>query len=356
MAEDQDEAQKTEEPTEKKLQDAREKGQIANSRELNNFVLLGTATLLVSAAAPQTASKLSQLLATFLEHAGSQQVDKIALGDRLLDTLTELALIMAVIFGAFIVAALVSAGAQNGIVLSAESIKPKLSKISPLAGLKRLFSLKSIVEFIKNLFKIFAAGAIALAVLWPERLHLIVSGRMPLELLPAYLAERVIWVLAALTAALALLAGLDYAYQRFEYLKQMRMSRRDVEDEQKQSDGDPKIKQRLRAIRMERARSRMMAEVPNSTVVITNPTHFAVALYYEQSESAAPRVVAKGMDHLALKIRETAENSDVPVVENPPLARALHKATEIGDFIPEQHYQAVAEVISFVMRLRAAKI
>lgn len=355
MAEDQDQSQKTEEPTEKKLQDARQKGQIASSKEMGSFAILGAATLLIMTAAPFMSAQFVTLLERYLSGAGRQPVDAIALGLDLRNLVLGVGMVMAIPFAAFVTAVISAAVAQNGVVLSVESIKPKLSKISPLAGIKRLFSLKSFVEFIKNILKITAAGAISLAVLWPDRLRMITSGRLPSELLPAFLGDLILWVLAMLTMALALLSGIDYAYQRFEFLKEMRMSKRDIEDEQKQSDGDPKIKQRLRMIRMERARSRMMSEVPKSTVVITNPTHFAVALFYEQGSSPAPRVVAKGADHMALRIRETATLADVPIIENPPLARALHKAVEIGDLVPEQHYQAVAEVIGYVLRLKSAR-
>lgn len=355
MAEDQDQSQKTEEPTEKKLLDAREKGQIASSKEMSSFVMLGVATFLIMIAAPYVSSELKTILQTYLRHAGSMPADPWALGKTLTSLVMSVGAVMAIPFSAFILAAILAAAVQNGVVLSSETIKPKLSKISPLSGLKRLFSLKSLVEFLKNVCKITAAGAIAVAILWPERLRMIVSGRLEIALLSGYMSQLILWVLAMLTVALAVLAGFDYAYQRFEFLKQMRMSRRDIEDEQKQSDGDPKVKQRLRMIRMERARSRMMAEVPKSTVVITNPTHFAVALLYEQGESPAPIVVAKGIDHLALRIREVARLSQVPVIENPPLARALHKSVDIGAIIPEQHFQAVAEVIGFVMRNKPSK-
>lgn len=356
MAEDQDQSQKTEEPTDKKLQDAREKGQIASSKEMGSFAILGAGTLLMMTAAPYISNEFMRLLESYLSQAGRRSMDSIAIGLDLRNLVIASGLIMAIPFGVFVVAAISAAAAQNGIVISTEGMTPKLSKISPLAGLKRLFSLKSFVEFIKNIFKISAAGTIALAVIWPDRIRMIVSGRLPIELLPEFMADLILWVLGMLTMALALLAGIDYAYQRFEFLKDMRMSKRDIEDEHKQSDGDPKIKQKLRMIRMERARNRMMADVPKSTVIITNPTHYAVALYYDQDNSPAPKIVAKGMDHVALRIREIAKTADVPIVENPPLARALHKAVEIGELVPEQHYQAVAEVIGYVLRLKSAKM
>lgn len=356
MAEEQqDKSQKTEEPTEKRLLDAREKGQIANSREINNFFILGVATLVLLATAPALSAHLAKSLTPFFGRAGTLPADTHAIGQLMLRVLWDVGLFLIAPLGAMIVAAIGASAVQNGIVFSVEPIKPKLNKISPLAGMKRLFSLKSLVEFVKNLFKITAAGAIAVAVLWPERLAVIVSGRLPLDVTSVYLGDLLLWLLAILSAATALLAGFDFAYQRFDYRQQMRMSRRDVEDEQKQTEGDPKVKQRLRAIRQERSRSRMMAEVPKATVIITNPTHFAVALRYDRDSMPAPEVIAKGVDHLALKIREIAKEHDVPIVENPPLARALHKAVDLGQFIPEAHFKAVAEVIGFVMQASAKR-
>jgi len=355
MADEQESAQKTEEPTQKRLQDAREKGQVANSREINNFFILGTATLVFLAAAPALTGHLARSLTPFLERAGTLPADPQALADSLLRALLDAGLFLSVPLGVMVVAAIGASAVQNTIVVSVEPLRPKLDKISPVAGIKRLFSLKSLVEFLKNLFKITAAGAIAGAVLWPERLPVIVSGRLPLSVAGGYLGDLLLWLLAALSMATALLAGFDLAYQRFDHRQRMRMSRRDIEDEQKQTEGDPKIKQRLRAIRLERSRRRMMAEVPKATVIITNPTHFAVALRYDRDSMPAPEVVAKGVDHLALKIREIAKAHHVPIVENPPLARALHQSVELGQFIPEQHFKAVAEVIGFVMQAVARR-
>ena len=352
MAEDQDESQKTEEPTQKRLQDARDKGQTTTSREVNNFMMMAAATLVLATIAPGAMKSLSQVLRAYLAGAASMPMDRVALGYRLLELLGDVGLVMLAPFGAFMVAAITAAAMQNGIVWTTQPMTPKFEKISPLSGLKRLFSLKSIFEFVKNLAKMSLIAVLALFVVWPERLRLVVSGRLEPGMAMTYLHELALWLLIAISAALAVLAGLDYAYQRFEFIKQMRMSRRDVQDEHKQSEGDPVIKQRLRALRMERARQRMMAEVPKSTVVVTNPTHVSVALRYEHGSDGAPVVVAKGMDKIALRIREIARENDVPIVENPPLARALNGQVDLGAAIPQSHYQAVAELIGHVMRLR----
>jgi len=351
MAEEQDQSQKTEQPTEKRLQDAREKGQVASSREVNNFMLMAVATLVAGTVAGPSASHISASLERFLGQAHLLPTDGSGLGDVVVSALLDTAFAMALPLAGFVVAAIAATALQGNLMWTAHSLQPKAERISPISGLKRLFSPKSLFEFVKNLVKISLVGAIGLAVLWPERERLIGAGQLPIEGLIAYMGRITLWLMAAVTALLALLAGIDYAYQRFEFMKQMRMSRRDIKDEHKQSDGDPQIKQRLRNLRMQRSRQRMMAEVPNATVVITNPTHVAVALHYEMGESSAPKVVAKGVDHVALKIREVARAHDVPTVESPPLARALNETVEIGDFIPAEHYRAVAEIIGHILRL-----
>jgi flagellar biosynthesis protein FlhB len=352
MAEDQDQSQKTEEPTSKKLEDARQKGQVASSREVSNLLLIGSGALTIALVLPGTMRELAGGMSHYLRHAGDPGLSSTALGDSLFRAVALVGLALALPLMVTTLAALAAPALQNAILWSTESLQPKLQRISPIAGFKRLFSLKSVVEFLKGLVKISLMAAIGLAVVWPGRQRLIASGHLEVTASMAYLWETALWVIAVIAAALTLVAALDFAYQRFEFMQQMRMSRRDVQDEHKQSDGDPMVKQRLRSLRMEKARRRMMAEVPTSTVVITNPTHFAVALRYDSGVTPAPKVVAKGVDAVALRIREVARDSGVPIVESPALARALHKSVELGALIPPEHYQAVAEIIGYVLRLR----
>ena len=352
MAEDQDESQKTEEPTAKRLQDAREKGQLANSREVSTFSLLAVATLLAATMVPLLPSMIATSMRGLLENAHQLPVGDVGLRIVMIELIGQISWPVLIPLLAMVVAAIAASGLQNSIVWTATPLQPKLERISPISGFKRLFSLKSLVEFGKNIAKISFVGALGLAVLYPQSDRILGAAHLPTIATTNYMSQLTLWLLASVTAVTALLAGVDYAYQRFDYLKRMRMSRRDITDEQKQTDGDPIVKMRLRAIRMERAKRRMMAEVPNSTVVITNPTHFAVALRYEMDEMGAPELVAKGVDRVALRIREIANENDIAIVENPPLARALHKSVDLGDTIPPAHYQAVAEIISQVMKLR----
>lgn len=351
MAEDQDDSQKTEQPTQKRLDDARQKGQVASSKEVGNFFLLGSATLVIATALPGIMRDLASAMSHYLRHAGDPGLTGPALGSGLLRALALLGLALAVPLLVTVVAAIAAPAAQNAVVWSTQSPQPKLERISPLAGLKRLFSLKSLVEFLKGVLKVSLMATLGVVLVWPDRARITASGLLELPAALDLLWATSVWLLVAVTACLAAIAGLDFLYQRFEFIKQMRMSRRDIQDEHKQSDGDPMIKQRLRQLRMDKARQRMMAEVPRSTVVVTNPTHFAVALRYVAGETAAPKVVAKGTDEVALRIREVAKAHDVPIVESPPLARALHRQVELGALIPPEHYQAVAEIIGYVMRL-----
>jgi flagellar biosynthetic protein FlhB len=352
MADDQDDSQKTEEPTQKRLDEARQKGNVANSREINHWFMIAAATLFVTAFAPQTLSDMQRALTPFIESPDAIPTDldhlrRITLslfGDLLLASLMPLAVV--------VVAAIAGGFLQQGFLVSAENIMPKLEKISPMAGINRLFSARSIAEFVKGLIKLAIVGTVATMLIWPliGQLAAITTMEMvQVLLLSQSLATRLmIGVLAVMT----LIAALDFLYQKFEHLRKLRMSRQELKDEYRQSEGDPMVKGRLRQIRMERARRRMMAAVPQADVVITNPTHYAVALKYVAADMSAPRLVAKGVDAVALKIREIAKANDVAVVENPPLARGLYAAVDLDQEIPPEHYKAVAEVIGYVMRLK----
>ena len=240
---------------------------------------------------------------------------------------------------------------QHRFVWSAEGITPKLSKVSPIAGLKRLFSKQAIANFAKGLAKLIIVGTVIVVVLWPQRLMLEgLVRRDPSEILDISKSLSM-QVLGAVVAVLAIVAAADYFFQYRQWFERQKMSLHDVKEEYKQTEGDPAIKGRIRQLRQSRMRKRMMAAVPTASVIVTNPTHYAVALRYERG-MAAPICVAKGLDLIALKIREVATAHQVPIVENRPLARALHASVEIDDEIPVDHYQAVAEVIGYVMRLK----
>jgi len=250
-----------------------------------------------------------------------------------------------------VIAAIAGNMIQHRLVWSGEQLKPKLSKISPLAGLKRLFSSQALANFVKGLVKLAVVGTVMTLLLWPQRNRL--DGLVQTDILGSLVFTRslALDVLGAVVAILFILAAADYLFQYRQWLERQKMSIREIKDEYKQTEGDPMIKGKIRQLRQARMRKRMMAEVPKASVVITNPTHYAIALRYERGMEA-PICVAKGIDTLALRIREVAGKHSIPVVENPPLARALHATVEIDQEVPPEHYKAVAEIISYVMKLR----
>jgi flagellar biosynthetic protein FlhB len=353
MAEEsQDDSQKTEEPTPKRLDESREKGEVPSSREINNWFMLLGGTIIVVMMAPAIMKQTKSLLAGMIAQAHDNAGGTGGLGGLMADTIREVSGILLAPLGLLVVLAVAASIVQHPPLVAFESIKPKFEKISPMGGIKRLFSVRSLVEFLKGLLKLIIVGSVATAVVLPEFDRL---SQMPTMAASGYLAF--LWsvsgrLLIAVFAVMTVIAALDYLYQRHQYMQKLRMSRQDIKDEMRQSDGDPMVKARLRQIRTERARQRMMQAVPEATVVVTNPTHFAVALKYVHDEMEAPEVVAKGADLIAQKIRELATENDVPLVENPPLARALFASTEIGQTIPAEHFRAVAEVIGYVMKLK----
>lgn len=355
MAED-DQDNKTEDPTPKRMEEALKKGQIANSREVGSFLMLGLLALTIAWLAPDIMRNAKLLLLPFIADADSLPTSGTELNKLLLHTALGSLGLIAVPLALGICAAIFSGILQNGFVLSSEPIMPKLDKISPLAGVKRLFSIRSLIEFVKSLIKIIIIGFVAFLAVYPELSHISQLPNSTPEAMLLFLAKLALRMTGGVVIAMFFIAILDVLLQRFQHIRSLRMSRQEVKDEYKQSEGDPMIKMRLRRLRMERAKNRMMQNVPKADVVITNPTHFAVALKYDPPNMKAPTVVAKGQDLIALKIREIAEDSNVPIVENPPLARALFQSAELDQEIPVNHYEAVAKIISYVYQLKGKRM
>ncbi len=349
MADEPDQSEKTEDPSDKKLRDAREKGNVAKSQEVNSWFMLTAATLVLLIFSNQMAGKLTIALKSFFYNA--HEISLAGEGGLVIMQTVYYAVLGAVAlpFLLFIAAALAANLAQHGFLIQTETIQPKLSKISPLAGLKRLFSTTSLVNFAKSLAKLLIVTVLITAIMWPSRDSLEVLVTLDPSAAMPHVKVLALKILGAVLLLYSVVAMLDYIYQRQQWWNKLKMTVQEVKDEYKQQEGDPMVKAKIRQIRMERGRKRMMAAVPEASVVITNPTHYAVALKYEKG-MAAPVCLAKGVDALALKIRELATEHDVPLIENPPLARALHATVEIDDEISPEHYKAVAEVIGFVMR------
>jgi len=294
------------------------------------------------------------VLLPFIESPHAIALDFVALRLVIFDTVIDLMMVMGLGAAGLLLVAGSAGFMQHGLVWSFETLKPEISKISLVKGFQRLFSLKSLVEFAKGVGKLALVAAVGVFVLLPHVDALPLMVDQDVADIPAVMHELAMLLLAGVIGALAAVAGLDMLYQRYEFTKQQRMSRRDIKDEHKQTEGDPMVKARLRSIRMEKARQRMMAAVPDADVVVTNPTHYAVALKYDEVEMEAPIVVAKGADFIALRIREIALEHKVPIVENPPLARALFQV-DLDQTVPLDAYKAVAEVISYVWRLKGYK-
>ena len=345
-----DDSQKTEEPTAKKLEESRKKGQVALSREVNNWLMLMAGTVLIAAFSPWLFSNLVELLRAYLEqaHAIPQMPGgmHIALGEGM----KQVVFLMAFPFIMFVFMAFVGPFLQVGPLFAPESIKPKLNKISPIQGFKRLFSLRSLMEFAKGVLKIIVIGVIGVILLMPyfdKFEHLI---GLPIPYLLDELKSLIIRLMTGVLVIMLIVAVIDLAYQRYEHHKKMKMSRQEIKDEFKQTEGDPHVKARLRQLRSERGRQRMIQAVPTADVVITNPTHYSIALKYDSENMEAPICVAKGIDEVALRIREVAKEHNIELYENKPLARALYDTVELDEMIPTEQYQAVAEIISYVFK------
>lgn len=351
MAEGDDDAERSQEPTQKKLDDARKKGDVAKSQEVNTWFMLGAAALAMAAFAPWSASHLTASMRGILEHSHDIALDPASIVHLAKILMLAVAATLAMPLLLFMIAGFLGNVLQHGVLWTTEPITPKLSKISPLAGFKRIFSKQSLMNFVKGIFKIALVGAVLSAVIWPDREKFALTTLMSASQLAWLAHEFALMVLGATVAVITIVAAADWMFQYQTWYQKQRMSMRELKDEYKQQEGDPQIKAKIRQLRMERSRRRMMAQVPSATVVVTNPTHYAIALKYE-SGMPAPVCVAKGTDAVALKIREVATGANVPIVENPPLARALHASVELDEPIPTEHYRAVAEVIGYVYRLK----
>lgn len=351
-----DESQKTEAPSERKLEDARKRGQVPYSREVTTWMGLFIATVLVVLSGPGIFADLKNDLKQFLEMPHAISADGVGIKNVLRDLSFSLAKILSLPFLFLIIGSIVASFIQTGPIFSFHPITPELSKISLRAGLGRLFSGKSIAEFIKGIIKLVVVSAAVYFALVPYLDT--VDHFVGLDINQSMFDFRDIFLRMMLTilSILFVVAILDYIYQRYTFYQQMRMSKQELKEEFRQSEGDPHVKAKLREIRERKARQRMMQAVPKADVVITNPTHYAVALKYDTKEMAAPMMVAKGADKVAEKIKEIAKENKVPIVENAPLARALFDSMEIDQVIPNNHWKAVAEVISYVFKLKNKRI
>jgi flagellar biosynthesis protein FlhB len=355
MSGNSDDDDKTLDATEKKLEDARGKGDVPRSQEIKNVAVLGGGLTIVTVLTVMLVPRIIPMFQYLLGQGDSIKFtpeDSLALAWSVTGHSTILmGPILALMFGIAIIGGL----SQGRPTWSGEKLKLQWSKISPIKGLSRMFGIQGLIEFFKTLLKFVIISIVMAKIVWPqqERLETLLSGDPQTMLI--MIKGLVVRLFFAAVIIVVVIWVLDYVYQYQSFMKRMRMSRQDMKEEFKQAEGDPHIKSKLKSLRMERSRKRMMAAVPTADVIITNPTHYAVALKYEHGKMNAPKVVAKGVDNMAAKIRAVATANDVPLMENPPLARALYATVEINEDIKAEQYQAVAEVISAIMKMRKYK-
>jgi flagellar biosynthesis protein FlhB len=347
---DEDDTEKTEDPSQKRLDEALRQGDVAKSQEVNTWFVTAASALVLLSFSASAAGDQRAMMRNLLANAYQVSFDGGALTGLLQQVGTRAIAAVAIPVLLLALAAICGNMIQHRLVWSVDTLMPKLNRISPMAGAKRLFSKQALANFVKGLLKLAIVGAVFVALMWPERRRFEDMVTLDPEVLLPLTRGLALKLFGSVVAILAVIAAADYLFQYRQWYERQKMSLREVKDEYKQSDGDPKIKAKIRQLRASRARKRMMAAVPKATVVITNPTHFAVALQYERGMNA-PVCVAKGIDSLALKMREVAAKHDVAVVENPPLARTLYAVVEIDQEVPAEHYKAVAEVIGYVLRL-----
>ncbi len=353
MSDEQDKSQQTEDASEKRLEDARNKGQVATSREPSTAIaFLILASLSVTGLGVWLIERSEGLLKHYL--SGTAHIDYTPEGMQtlLMNLSIDIAFMVLPVAIPMVLLGMLAVFLVTGPVFTFETLQPKLDKISPMKGLGRLFSSKSIAEFVKSVSKLVMIGWVCWIVvidLFQPTIH---STRKSVNDIAMLMAEGSLNIVGLVAAVYLILALADVMYQRWEHAKSMKMSMKEVRDEHKESEGDPQLKSKIRQIQMEQAQNRMMADVPKADVIITNPTHFAVALKYDASAAGAPRVIAKGKDHVAQKIKAIAREHGVPIRENKLLARSLFKEVEVGHEIPEQLFEAVAVILAEIFRMK----
>ncbi|MEN2786118.1 flagellar biosynthesis protein FlhB [Sphingomonas qilianensis] len=346
-----DQEQKTQEPTQKRLDEARDRGEVANAPEMRHAMMFAGMMIVAGGLGSVMLGSLTTMFLRLWGSAEDYRLEPLGAQDLAAGILRQAAMSLAPVGGLLFACAALTLIVQGRPTLSWSRVTPKWSKVSPLSGFNRLLGKRALVEFAKTLAKFAIVITVAMIILWPKAIaldQLVGAGTTTIGRTAGQLVFDLIKTIGVMVLALGVI---DFVYQHRAFLKRMRMTLQEVKDEMKSNEGDPQIKARIRAIRIQRSRRRMMAAVPQASVIITNPTHYAVALKYEHGNMAAPVVVAKGVDAVALKIREVAGLNKVPIVENPPLARALYAAVELDRTIPVEHYAAVAEIIGFVMRI-----
>ncbi|WP_093212296.1 flagellar biosynthesis protein FlhB [Sediminibacillus albus] len=343
--------EKTEKATPKKRQDSRKKGQVAKSQDVNTAILLFFVFLLFIV----LGGYLKNIMTGMYQHSFTEYINwdvtEHTTHQVFVETTIEMSKAVAPIMGIALVAGLASNFMQIGFLFTGEPLKPKLSKLNPIQGAKRIFSARALVELVKSLLKIVFIGSITFAILWMRKDEMMQLAGKDVNSSLAFFGDTTITMGIAASIALLVLSVIDYSYQKYDFEKSIKMTKNDVKDEHKNIEGNPLIKSKIKEKQRQMAMRRMMSEIPQADVVITNPTHYAIAIKYDEDKADAPYVVAKGVDYVAFRIREVAKANEVVIVENRPLARGLYNEVEIGDIISENFFQAVAEVLAYVYKM-----
>lgn len=344
--------EKTEEPTAKRLEEAREKGQVPRSRELTTVLVMILSAIALFFVGENIIADLGEVMTLSFSLTRKQLFDTDAMVNTFIHGIEIMAFDLGIFMAVTVVAALAAPALIGGWNFSGQAMAPKGERLDPLKGLKRIFGPQGLIELAKALGKFILVGAFATAILWGIRDQLLTLGRQEVEVAMADLGYLTLWVFLAITASLILIALIDVPFQIWNHARQLRMTKQEVKDEMKDTDGNPEVKGRIRRLQVQLSQQRMMEDIPSADVVITNPTHYAVAIKYDQTSDGAPVVVAKGADLISQQIRLVADNNEVPILAAPPLTRAVYYSTEIGDEIPSGLYIAVAQVLAFVFQLR----
>jgi len=352
MAESETGQERSEEPTAKKLEDARKKGQIARSRDFNTMVIIALASTTLIMMGHVMVSDLGEIMSRYFQPARADIYDPIGVVRWFYAAILDGVWLMVPFLALMLLGALFAPISIGGWAFSMETITPKLSKLNPIKGLKKVFSAKGLMELVKAMAKFFLVAAVALIVIWANVDAYLQLGNMPMKSALVKAGELITWAFLLVTIALMIISAIDVPFQIWDHKKQMKMTLQEVKDEMKDTEGKPEVKAKIRQTQRQMAEARMMDAVPDADVVITNPTHFAVALKYDPENMRAPLVLAKGADLVAANIRRVASANEILLLETPPLARALYHTTEIGQEIPHGLYVAVAQVLAYVFQLR----
>ncbi|MED4053746.1 flagellar biosynthesis protein FlhB [Niallia taxi] len=344
--------EKTEKATPKKKQDTRKKGQVAKSQDINTALVLIAVFAVLNFAGGSILKGIVSLMNFSLNDLMLMELTEHNIKSIFIEILKQTAIILSPILAAAMIAGVIANYIQVGVLFTTEPIKFKLEKINPLSGLKRMFSIRSIVELLKSILKITVIGIVTFAILWNKLEQILLLSQKSIGAALVTIAKLTLQMGLVGSGALLFLALFDYLYQKYDYEKNIRMSKQDIKDEYKNVEGDPLIKSKIKQRQREMAMRRMMQDVPTADVVITNPTHYAICLKYDEDKYDAPYVVAKGVDFLAQKIKLIAKEHEVITVENRPLARALYSQVDVGDIVPEEFFKTVAEILAYVYRTK----